>query len=367
MLLHGKGAGFFRAGTGSILAALLFCASPAIAWGAAPASDTVLVTPLTEDGGRAASAPAPAPAQTAETNTRRRADKSQATVLAYLVELARRESNPCASVRKQSDLPPLAFSEPLCGVAEDVAARRGSLVGRVTARGVAATRARALAATGATPREALADLRANSCAALIEPYTHIGAVQNGSQWLIVLASLTGKPLPDGETVHDDGAAPMPVVSTGAQPQDALPDSETMTDTELLLLARLNEHRAAGGMCSGMAMPAVGKVEKQTLLQRTARDRAEMRSTAMHPGSKADVDAYAGNRVREFVLKTNGDVNAVLEVWLSNPVRCEQLFDPVLKDAGIGYTDGHWVMLLGGSDAKAKKTTRRRPRKNMKIR
>ena len=126
-------------------------------------------------------------------------------IMAYLVELMRKQDKPCPSGAKPPVPPSLLFSEPLCRVAETVG-KGGDFPAAYEEQGIYASRWRMFSAADQPAQQVAQRLRAEHCEALLEPHTHIGAWLGPGGWRIVLATLTNKP-----------AAPPAVPSTEAPP------------------------------------------------------------------------------------------------------------------------------------------------------
>lgn len=139
-------------------------------------------------------------------------------IMAYLVELMRKQGKPCPS-GAQPPLPPsLLFSEPLCRVAESVG-KGVEFPVAYEQQGLYASRWRMFSAADQPAQQVATRLREQHCEALLEPYTHIGAWRGGNGWRIVLATLTEKPAATPGT--EPQAAPQPAPSeSGATPPAA---------------------------------------------------------------------------------------------------------------------------------------------------
>ena len=127
-------------------------------------------------------------------------------VMAYLVELMRKQDKACPSGTRPPVPPSLLFSEPLCRVAESVG-KGAEFPAAYDEQGIYAARWRMFSASDLPAQTVATRLRAEHCEALLEPYTHIGAWRGPSGWRIVLATLTDKPQPELITPGAASTAP----------------------------------------------------------------------------------------------------------------------------------------------------------------
>ncbi|MDR3074174.1 MAG: hypothetical protein LBV01_05570 [Deltaproteobacteria bacterium] len=291
-------------------------------------------------------------------------------VIAYLVELARKQNRPCPSGATPPAPPSLTFSEPLCRVAGAMGGG-GDMLAALTAQGLYATKWRMFSAADPSAQQVVARLREAHCEALLEPHTHIGAVRDEKGWRIVMAVLAEKPENSGEAAAS--APDMPPATTSgtppAPPPAALP--ATMSDAPpattpaappattpgapagqeaRALFVLLNEQRAKGGSCSGRAWPPAPALAFDPGLQENAeRDAA----AAAAKGSFAEVLAgmgglagYAGTGIAKLTMTAKTSPSVALDSWLLNPKYCERIFSPKFVDAGVAHTGGYWMLLLG---------------------
>ncbi|MCC8194417.1 MAG: CAP domain-containing protein [Deltaproteobacteria bacterium] len=119
-------------------------------------------------------------------------------VMAYLVELMRKQGRPCPSGATPPVPPSLLFSEPLCRVAESVG-KGVPFPAAYEEQGLYASRWRMFSAADQPAQTVATRLRAEHCEALLEPHTHIGAWHGPGGWRIVLATLAEKPPVDAGT------------------------------------------------------------------------------------------------------------------------------------------------------------------------
>ena len=332
-----------------------------------------------------------------------------AAVLAYLIELARKQRKPCPSGAMPPEPPALTFSEPLCRAAEALNHGTDALAA-FAANGVPVAKWRTFRASAEYPAQSVATaLRQAHCEALHEPFTHIGVSRDAKGWSVIMAELAGKPdvdavpAPSGATnapptqtsqpaAEGEGAiAPavsgsvaaasavvplpstgpsssasaasdvppgMPVRITGAEETPArlavMPPVEpdkaagfTGQESRALFML-LNEVRAKGGMCYGNAMPPAPPLlfhaELQAAAESGAAESLAKDGTMLAPLS---LPLYPGTNVTKFHAVTKAQPSAVLDVWMLNPANCQAIRSADFSDAGVGFAQGHWVVLLGG--------------------
>lgn len=359
------------------------------------------VAPLADDfGGRVPAGSGPTAGLTAGPGAGQRQYRD-GTVLAYLIELARKQDRPCPSGVTPPAPPALTFSEPLCRVAEAVA-KGEDVRAAMAGQGLYATRWRTFSA-GDSPAPVVANsLREKHCEALLEPQTHIGVVHGPAGWSVVMAELTARPSVEegaaasleGSTAEPGAAgaaagsgiipaaaaaapasAPVPAIANSpaaggataplpgeaevpglvAQPSepDKVPGDVEQEARKLFM--RINAQREKGGSCLGRAASPVPPLAFDPVLQSAA----ELAATEMAAkgvtdrtrgtsGAIAGTGAYTGGQVTELTAKTgaSASASAIVDIWMLNPNDCGVLFSPLFTDAGVAHIGGNWVVLLG---------------------
>ncbi|CAK7048837.1 MAG: hypothetical protein DELT_00948 [Desulfovibrio sp.] len=303
-----------------------------------------------------------------------------ALVVAYLIDLARKQNKPCPSGATLPVPPSLAFSEPLCKAAE--AAARGMEPGAaITEQGLYAVKWRMFSAADAPAQRVVNGLRNAHCEALLEPYTHIGASRDSGGWRIILATITDKP-EGGETGNDPGSepggqpvtgpgivagtAPAAAAGTGVAEAGALPGESTANaalggnavpknETAAIngqeartLFLLLNELRAKGGVCFGKEMPPTPALVFNSELQTVAEKDLQPDSGGVSPGAGGML--YRGSNMTKLTLKADSHASVALDVWMVSPSQCETLLSPMFTDVGAAYEGGRWMLVLGGMNA-----------------
>lgn len=376
---------------------------------AAFAASGMTVAPLADDfGGQTSNVPSAGPgtvqapatpsgdalAADPAGNQRRLRD---GTVLAYLIELARKQDRPCPSGVTPPAPPSLIYSEPLCRVAE-AAAEGGDVRAAMGAQGLYAARWRTFSASDSPAQSVAISLREKHCEALLEPHTHIGVAHGPAGWSVVMAELADKPpveepvvpapMPTGGAPAaaatasasvaavpgaspDGGAAPAKTDAPPATLMQALLPGEAevpgmmahpsgpasasaVTGQEArALFMRINEQREKGGSCLGRAMasapPLVFDPALQAAAELAAAGLAAGDSPSGTPGTSgaiAGVEAYTGTQVTKLTAKTGAPVSAVVDIWMLNPNNCGVLLSPLFTDVGVAHADGNWVALIG---------------------
>ncbi len=327
--------------------------------GTASSGGSSASAPSSSGSGASGSAtPPPAASGVSPTGSEVQEERQQSgTVLAYLIELMRRQNRPCPSGPvSQNPPPPLVFSEPLCAAAREASA--GGDVGAIlAARGLRVTRWRSFSAAEVEPQDAVNRLRADYCEALMTDMTRIGAVREGGRWWVVMASFSSgasarnATSPAGGSFPPAGISSAPPVRNG---QTVVPPGQGKEADALLAL--LNDVRVKGATCRGKALPPAGALKINAKLNQAARKHAEdmaaknyfgtVSPTGMNLEKRAMEEQYPWRAITELIAKGPPPASAVLDLWLSSPAQCEQLMDPNLADAGIGYSKDYWTLVMG---------------------
>ena len=323
-------------------------------------------------------------------------------VMAYLVELLRKQNKPCPSGAQLPVPPSLLFSEPLCRVAETVG-KGGDFPSAFEAQGLYASRWRMFSAADQSAQNVVTGLREAHCEALLEPHTHIGAWHSPAGWRIVLATLTDKPsaTPEAEQTEalKEAVPPVPVSTALERPEpaqampfpasssapvdvprvarpDAVPtaprldlpslaDMRPVTAPTLAaaevhplgqeaqtLFQLMNDLRAKGGECSGKPVRPVPILTVHPDLQAVAEKEVAAAVTrgsfgsALGDSSDNGVQAEYFGSVSRLTAMDRPSAALVRDVWMVNPARCEALLSPLHRDVGVAYANGFWLVLLG---------------------
>ncbi len=337
-------------------------------------------------------------------------------VMAYLVELMRKQDKACPSGAKPPVPPSLLFSEPLCRVAEAVANGAG-FPEAYAEQGIYATRWRMFSAGDMPPQRIATRLRAEHCEALLEPHTHIGAWKGPQGWRILLATLAEKPpagpdgapaaepsptppepaaaptapvapLPQAPQAAGNGAMPAPAATPGAAsgtpaaasgtpaapaatvPGPAVgreaskavaataaapaPDARVAGREARALFQVLNDIRAKGGSCLGKpartAPPLAFDPILQAAAEKDASEAAARGNFGLALGGAGDQGGiakdYPGARVVKLTASSGSPPSVVADIWMVNPSRCDAIVSSDIRDAGVAFVDGYWIVLLG---------------------
>ena len=321
-------------------------------------------------------------------------------VMAYLVELLRKQNKPCPSGVRLPVPPSLLFSEPLCRVAESVG-KGGDFPSAFEAQGLHAASWRMFSAADQSAQKVVTGLREAHCEALLEPHTHIGAWHSPAGWRIVLATLTDKPpvVPQADQAAvPESAVPAPAAPDRPSPEQATPppapssvpvvdvprvtrpdaaptaprpDLPSLADMRpatapvpavaetrplgqdaQALFQLMNDLRAKGGECSGKPLRPTSALSIHPDLQAAAEK--EVAAAATRGSFGAVLDSYSdkggqgGDSGAVFRLTATDRSSATLvrDVWLVSPSRCEALLSPLYRDAGVAHANGFWLVLLG---------------------
>lgn len=316
-------------------------------------------------------------------------------VMAYLVDLMRKQNMPCPSGSTPPAPPSLIFSEPLCRVAEAVG-NGSEFPAAYEAQGIYASHWRMFSAPNQPAQQVATRLRAEHCETLLEPHTHIGAWLGPQGWRIVLATLTNKPEPDlvinPSAPAGDGAAPAPSsqISTPATapaavagllatpaPPGASVSSQTPAQTPAVpvpaaapavadsgdkavgqearaMFLLINELRAKGGSCLGKPMKAAAPLTFDSTLQAAAEkgaaDAAAKEGFGAASGSSRGeikgTESYPGAKVAKLYGISAPPASTMADVWRLSPQFCEVLLSPEYDDIGVAYDGRYWVVLMG---------------------
>lgn len=298
-------------------------------------------------------------------------DTQDSLVIAYLVDLARRQNKPCPSGATPPAPPSLMFSEPLCKAAQAVQGGAEPLAA-MTEQGVHAARWRMFSAENAPAQRVVNGLRQAHCEALLEPYTHIGAYRDSGGWKIILATLGEKPAGGeaapaqeaAQTAGENNRAPQQPANTaasaalageatavallgGLEPKEPERAAGISGQEARSLFMLLNDLRAKGGTCFNKKLPPAPALTFDAALQALAEKDAQ---TPPASGSLPDPTTgmlYKGSNVTKLTLKANSHASVALDVWMLGPSQCEALLSPLFTDVGAAYEDGRWVLMLGG--------------------
>lgn len=310
------------------------------------------------------------------------AEAESGTVLAYLIELYRKQNKPCGD-RTMPQPPALTYSVPLREAARELALGGGrELQAILAAQGLKASQFHTFTAGEAKAEDAMARLKADHCVALLEPYTHIGAVRENERWWVVMATLA--PLPaqaDGNaaTPTVGGAQPAPGVSGAApgtsvlggatgpataapvpSPQSAASAAKSrpvvQSPDAKAISARINAIRANGVSCGGKHKAPAPALASSTALVRAAQGHAVDMATKGYFGATSPdgvtlenrvlTESYAWSLITELISKGPPPASAVVDLWLSTPSQCEQIMDPSFSEMGVGMSGEYWTLILG---------------------
>lgn len=311
-------------------------------------------------------------------------DTKDSLVIAYLIDLARKQNKPCPSGATPPLPPALVFSEPLCKAAK--AANGGAEpLAAITEQGVYAAKWRMFSAENAPPQRVVNGLRQAHCEALLEPFTHVGAYRDAGGWRILLATLTDKPAegesaPAQEEAQPAGAPTQAAIPEATQSGQAVqaapaarPEGEAASAAVLggfkpkepegaagiagqearALFMLFNELRAKGGVCFGKELPPAPAVafspELQAVAEKEVQTSVAAASSGSSPAGSNGGMLYKGSNMTKLTLKANNHASVALDVWMVSPSQCETLLSPMFIDAGAAYEGGYWVLMLGGKN------------------
>ena len=314
------------------------------------------------------------------------AEAESGTVLAYLIELYRKQNKPCGD-RTMPQPPALTYSVPLREAARELAMGGGrDLQAILAAQNLKASHFHTFTAGEAKAEDAMARLKADHCVALLEPYTHIGAVRENERWWVVMATLASLPAQtDGNATAPamNSAQPAPGASGAAQgavpgtpvlggatgpataapvpaPQSAAPAAKArpvvQSPDAKAISARINAIRANGVSCGGKHKAPAPALASSPALVRAAQGHAVDMATKGYFGAtspdgvtlenRVHTENYAWSLVTELISKGPPPASAVVDLWLSTPSQCEQIMDPSFSEMGVGMSGEYWTLILG---------------------
>lgn len=297
------------------------------------------------------------------------AEAESGTVLAYLIELYRKQNKPCGD-RSMPQPPALTYSVPLREAARELALGGGrDLQAILAAQGLKASHFHTFTVGEAKAEDAMARLKADHCVALLEPYTHIGAVKEHERWWVVMATLA--PLPaqtDGNAAAPavDSAQPAPgatgpaTAAPASTPQPVAPAAKSrpvaQSPDAKAIAARINAIRANGVSCGGKRKAPAPALASSSALVRAAQGHAvDMAEKGYFGATSPDgvtlenrvhTENYAWSLVTELISKGPPPASAVVDLWLSTPSQCEQIMDPSFSEMGVGMSGEYWTLILG---------------------
>lgn len=134
----------------------------------------------------------------------------------------------------------------------------------------------------------------------------------------------------------------------------------------MVLAHLNEIRAAGGRCGGMDYPPGPPLTRSPLLDQAARAHAEdmarksflahTGSDGSNPGERAARAGYDWHTIAENVASGQTSADDIAATWLDSAGHCANLMDAKYSETGIGYAlnpgdgrDIYWVQVYADPD------------------
>ena len=290
-------------------------------------------------------------------------------VLAYLVELFRRQNKPCSEEgQSASVLPSLTYSDRLADALRSSAQSGRNIRDVFAARQILVEKYALLYAPEPKAPDAFATLKNNACLQLMQPYTHIGAVFANNQWQVVMANMRPAPKVNNGTQALQAATPAPESRIAApapsltmnktlpapnKPETAAAESSPPEAKTLLQL--INTVRAKGASCGGKEMAAAQALTERAPLHRAAQQHVEDMAafnyfSSVSPSGtsmeqRLQEEKYAWNFVTELIAKGPPPISAILDLWLANPSQCSQIMEPLFSEAGIGYAEGYWGLFL----------------------
>ncbi|NOJ96083.1 CAP domain-containing protein [Corallococcus coralloides] len=116
------------------------------------------------------------------------------------------------------------------------------------------------------------------------------------------------------------------------------------ETDVLTL--INQRRAAGATCGGVAKPAVGALTSNDKLRCAARKHSKDMGTNnffSHTGSNGSTPwqrmasaGYSYRTAAENIAAGYGTAQAVVDGWMASTGHCNNIMNGALKQSGIGY-------------------------------
>ncbi|WP_164473442.1 CAP domain-containing protein [Deinococcus psychrotolerans] len=166
------------------------------------------------------------------------------------------------------------------------------------------------------------------------------------------------PTPPAPAPTPTPIAPPPVPAPIPTPAPAPTPTSGFTSEVLRLV---NVARAAGGSCGGVAYPPAAALSWNTLLAGAAQAHAADMATKNYfdhtspDGRTFDqritAAGYQWRSVAENIAAGQQTPADVMASWLSSPGHCKNIFNPILKELGVGYFEGgsykqYWVQDFG---------------------
>lgn len=275
-----------------------------------------------------------------------------ATIIAYLIELVRRQGDPCPSGATPPVPPPLVFSERLSRVAHAVLGGADVQVA-AEAEGIQLARWRLFSAGDSSARTVVDGLRQTHCEALLEPYSLIGAARGAGGWRVLLAvqrdpenapSVMNSATPGQQSspVNSGNAGKAPASPAVTPVNGGVAGINSQRPRELFLL--LNERRVRGGTCAGKTMPPSSPLVFDAALQAEAEKDLARSGPLPYSGL---AEGYKGSLVTKITGFSQEGGTALLDRWFMTSGQCEVLLSPEFTNAGIAVANDSWVLVLGG--------------------
>jgi len=153
--------------------------------------------------------------------------------------------------------------------------------------------------------------------------------------------------------HTDGGAPDPGADGGGiiDTDGGSVDGGTTTPTEWVafedeVVTRVNQQRAAGATCGGVAKPAVGPLVVDAALREAARCHsldmavnAYFSHTSLDgstPWDRIAAAGYTGSATAENIAAGYATPQAVVEGWMTSTGHCNNIMGSNSNETGVGY-------------------------------
>lgn len=156
---------------------------------------------------------------------------------------------------------------------------------------------------------------------------------------------------------DDGGTPIDP-SVPDSPYCAPVAGFTSTALEDEILTIVNQHRAAGATCGGMAMPSVPALTMAPTLRCAARvhskdmvDRSYFDHTnpeGEQPWDRMELAGYTWRAAGENIAAGNSTAAATMDQWMNSSGHCRNIMSGDFSDLGVGHVEAGamWTQVFG---------------------
>lgn len=157
---------------------------------------------------------------------------------------------------------------------------------------------------------------------------------------------------------DDGGGGDDDVPAGAYCDPAASWSDGAAALEAQIVTLVNQRRAAGATCGGVARPPVPPLTAHAALRCAARvhtkdmaDRDYFDHTnpeGQAPWDRMELAGYAWRQAGENIAGGNATADATMTQWMNSPGHCDNIMSADYVDLGVGHVESAalWTQVFG---------------------